>query len=68
MQCYFFCNLGTGRTYSLPSKDTICRLTMCLVPIGLVKVSNEDSMEEVIISNWDEYKLKRNETTLTNRD
>jgi hypothetical protein len=33
-----------------------------------VKVSDEDSVDEVLVSTWDEYKLKRNETTLTDRD
>jgi hypothetical protein len=35
---------------------------------GIVKVSDEDSVDEVLVSTWDEYKLKRNETTLTDRD
>jgi hypothetical protein len=33
-----------------------------------VKASDEDSVDEVLISTWDEYKLKRNETTPTDRD
>jgi hypothetical protein len=35
---------------------------------GIVKVLDRDSVDEVLVSTWDEYKLKRNETTPTDRD
>jgi hypothetical protein len=34
---------------------------------GLVKVSNGDTDDEVLVSTWDEYKFKRNETTPADR-
>jgi hypothetical protein len=33
-----------------------------------VKVSNDDTEDEVLVSTWDEYKFKRNKTTPTDRD
>jgi hypothetical protein len=35
---------------------------------GIVKVSDGDSVDEVLVNTWDEYKLKKNETTPTDRD
>jgi hypothetical protein len=31
----------------------------CLHYLGTVKVSDEDSVDEVLVSSWDEYKLKK---------
>ena len=33
-----------------------------------MKVSDGDSVDEVLVSTWEEYKLKRNTTTPTDRD
>jgi hypothetical protein len=41
---------------------SLCRLHY----LGIVKVSDGDSVDEVLVSTWDEYKLKK-ERNHTNR-
>jgi hypothetical protein len=40
----------------LLTRDTICRLSLPWVPF--VEVSDDPGMDEVLVGNWDEYRLK----------
>jgi hypothetical protein len=51
----FLCNTRIGRTYL----GTPYWVLFVIHYPDLVKVSAGDSMEEVLVSNWDEYKLKK---------
>jgi hypothetical protein len=62
----FLCNAGIGRIFTLMARDkhhTYVNLTLgslCRLHYpSIVKVSDGDSVYEVLVSTWDEYKLKK---------
>ena len=61
----FLCNAGIGRTCPFDGKGHHTQVNLTLGSLcrlhypGIVKVSDEDSVDEVLISTRDEYKLKK---------